>query len=101
MGECENVLKKQYQINENSSLLIIKYEKVINDSFERYVQYEVYEPYHKNKLNLSICDNITIEIYIPVVLTEKTKNLYEELKSFGYNLFDINDAFYQDICTPY
>ena len=101
LGECENVLKKQYQLNENSSLLIIKYEKVINDSFERYVQYEVYGPYHKNKLNLSICDNITIEIYIPVVLTEKTKNLYEELKSFGYNLFDINDAFYQDICTPY
>ena len=23
------------------------------------------------------------------------------MKELGYNIFDINDAFYQDICTPY
>ena len=27
--------------------------------------------------------------------------MYEDLKSYGYNLFDKNDKFYTDICTPY
>ena len=29
------------------------------------------------------------------------KKLYTELKDMGYDLFDINSPFYQDICTPY
>ena len=101
LGECENLLKKQYKINENTSLLIMKYEKITNVSSERSLQYEVYEPNKKTKLNLSICENITIDIYIPVVLSEKLQNLYEELKDMGYDLFDINSPFYHDICTPY
>ena len=79
----------------------MKFEKVTNISSERSLQYEVYEPYNKTKLNLSICDNITIDIYIPVILSEKLQNLFEELKGMGYDLFDINSPFYQDICTPY
>ena len=79
----------------------MKYEKVSNISSERSLQYEVYEPYNKTKLNLTICNEIDINIYIPVTLSEKTKNLYNELKDLGYDLFDINSEFYQDICTPY
>ena len=40
-------------------------------------------------------------IYIPIVLSEKTQKLKDELKELGYDLFDINSPFYQDICTPY
>ena len=40
-------------------------------------------------------------IYIPVILSEKTQILYNNLKKSGYDLFDINSAFYNDICTPY
>ena len=39
----------------------------------------MYEPYSKTKLNLFLCDDISINIYIPMELSE----------------------FYQDICTPY
>ena len=101
LGKCGNLLKKHYHINENDSLLIMKFEKVSDNSSERFLQYEVYEPYNKTKLNLSICNNITIDVYIPIVLNEKTQNLYNELKDLGYDLFDINSPFYQDICTPY
>ena len=100
-GECENLLKRNYKINENTSLIIIKFEKITNISSERLLQFEVYDPYTKKKLNLSICSNITIDIYIPVILSEKIQNLYNELKDLGYDLFDINSPFYQDICTPY
>ena len=29
------------------------------------------------------------------------QNLFDELKDMGYDLFDLNSPFYQDICTPY
>ena len=34
-------------------------------------------------------------------LGEYGGNIYSTLKDLGYNLFDINSPFYQDICTPY
>ena len=50
LGECGDFLKKNNNINENTSLIIMKFEK---------------------------------------------------LKDLGYDLFDINSPFYNDICTPY
>ena len=79
----------------------MKLEKISNISSERTLQYEIYEPYNKTKLNLSICNNVSVEVYIPVKLSEKLQNLYDDLKDMGYDLFDANSPFYQDICTPY
>ena len=101
LGDCEKILKNHYHINENVSLIIIKFEKVTNISSERALQYEVYEPFNKTKLDLSICNNETINIYVPVVLSQEIQNLYNELKEMGYDLFNESSAFYQDICTPY
>ena len=101
LGECENILKDYYHINKSASLIILKFEKKTNISSERTLQYEVYNPFNKEKLNLSICDDTTIDIYIPVVLSEELQNLYNELKDLGYDLFDSNSPFYQDICTPF
>ena len=101
LGQCENLLKNYYQIDKNSSLLIIKLEKISNIISERSLQYEIYNPYNMTKLNLSICSNLTIEIYTPLIISDKLQNLHYELKEMGYNLFDINSQFYQDICTPY
>ena len=101
LGQCGNLLKNYYKINNDTSLIIIKFEKITNISSKRSLQYEVYEPFNKTKLDLSICDNITIDVYIPLELSEKMNNLYNELKDLGYDLFDIESPFYQDICTPY
>ena len=75
-----------------------------NISTEKVIQYDVYEPYNYTKLNLSLCENNSIEIYIPFQLTDELKELYESLKEQGYDLsdiFDINSPFYSDICTPF
>ena len=101
LGECEYLLKNFYNIDRNKSLIIVKYEKITNNSLEREIQYEVYNPTNKKKLNLSICDNTTIDIYTPVLLSEELLNLYNMLKEKGYDLFDINSDFYKDICTPF
>ena len=79
LGECENLLRNFYHIDSNVSLIIIKFEKIVDVSLERVLQYEIYEPFNKTKLDLSICDNTTIDVYTPVVLSEDLLNIYNEL----------------------
>ena len=100
LGNCETLLKIHYKINNDSSLIIKKYEQ-LTISAERNVQYEVYHPISKEKLNLSICDTETIDLYVPVELNEQLLELYEDLQNSGYDLFNIQDPFYNDLCSPY
>ena len=34
-------------------------------------------------------------------LSEETQKIYDNMKAMGYDMFDINDPFYQDLCTPF
>ena len=99
--ECEALLKQEYNINENDSLIFIKQEKVTSKASEKNIRYECFEPYNKTRLNMSICSAVSINIYVPIGLSEETKNMAEQMKELGYNMFDKNDKFYNDICTPY
>ena len=45
--------------------------------------------------------NRILILYIPIELDEKMQKINDSLKEQGYNLVDINDKFYHDICTPY
>ena len=101
LGECENVLRAKYNLNKSISLIMLKYEKISNSSSERNLQYEIYEPINKTKLDLSVCKDIPININVPVILSENLQGLHDKLKDLGYDIFDINNEFYQDICTPY
>ena len=80
LGECENILKDHYLIDRNVSLIILKFEKVSNNSSERAIQYEVYEPFNLTKLDLSPCNDVKIDIYTHVELSEELLNLYNEMK---------------------
>ena len=82
----------------------MKYEnekQIVNNGNEKSIQYEVYAPNSNIKLDLSVCSDVKIDIYVPIQLNEEIQKLYDDLKSQGYNLFDKNDKFYTDICTPY
>jgi len=82
-GECEETLKSIYNISPNKSLLILKIDSFIAGSNIPVIQYEVYHPDNKSKLDLSLCDN-KIEINIPVLIDEN--NLYKyEPESDYYN----------------
>ena len=80
---------------------MLKYEKLSNISYERNLQFEIYDPINKTRLDLSVCNNISIDIYVPVILIDKFLGLYNDVKESGYDIFDINSEFYQDICTPF
>ena len=66
-----------------------------------YVQYEVYDPKTLNPISLDACEDVPITINVPVNLDQSTKSVYDSLSKSGYNLFDLNDEFYKDICSPY
>ena len=101
LGECEQKLKDHYQINTDEPLIVLTFEKLTNNVSEKYVQYEVYNPITFDKLELSVCEDTEIDIYIPLNLSEEAENLYKDLMEQGYDPFNINDKFYREICTPY
>ena len=101
LGNCESILKGIYNLNENDDLIILKKEKKINKASEKEVQLEIYEPYNRTKLNTSLCDETNINIYVKAKLSDEIKYSYERLKSLGYDMFNINDPFYQNICIDY
>jgi hypothetical protein len=101
LGKCESKIKNRYSIDEDDSLIIYKQDIRIGNIATTYVQYKVYHPYTLEPLNLSLCLEDEISISVPVKLHEETLSLYNSLNKSGYNLFDSNDLFYSDICTPY
>ena len=85
----------------SQSLIILKTDIRITELSTTYVLYEVYNPLNLEKLNLSVCINDEISINIPAELNSNIKKLFYSLNESGYNLFNENDSFYEDICTTY
>ena len=89
-GECENLLKINYNISSNNSLYIIKLD--INEEGMKIpkIEYEVYYPLINNdltKLNLEICNNTKIIISIPVSIKE------------DINKYNPSSDYFNDICS--
>ena len=102
LGTCETTLKGIYDLNENDSLIYLKQENITTNVSEKNIQYEVYNPsYNFSKLNLSFCEGDIINIYVKIELINETKIIYEEMKSLGFDMLNIKDNFYQDICSTY
>ena len=99
LGDCELKLKNANQISEEEELIILKVD--IKEGTSTYVQYEVYDPVSLEKLNLTICKEDSISIDLPVTLDEDINSLFDSLDNSGYSLYDLNDSFYNDICTKY
>ena len=90
LGECENLLKKQYKIDENKTLLIFKIDYYIPGLSIPVIGYEVYHPDSKIKLDLkTYCKDILIDFDIPASVDED--NLYK---------YDPNSEYYTNECVP-
>ena len=66
-----------------------------------YVQYEIYNPQTSQIMSLDVCEDVSITVNVPVNLDESTQSIYNRLSKSGYNLFDLEDDFYNDICSTY
>ena len=101
LGKCEKILKTKYNIPKDESLIIYKSDIKSENSLTTFVQYEIYHPKTLEPLDINECSQEQISISVPVNLNEETLNLYDSLSNSGYNLFDKNDSFYNDICATY
>ena len=101
LGECEMRLVGTNNLSDSKSLLILKNDIKILNKTQIYVYYEVYNSLDKKKLSLDVCKDTLIEINTPVILDAETAALLSKLDKSGYDIFDKNDPFYNDICTKY
>ena len=102
LGECEKIIKRNISYEDDPTPLIILKIDIKKEEYKSTgVEYDVYNPYTKEKINLNICSSTQITIIAPISLSSDELDLYDSLNENGYNLFDANDSFYQDICTPY
>ena len=102
LGECEKIIKRKISYEDDPTpLLILKIDVKKGETKSTAVEYEVYNPYTKEKIDLEICSNTSIAIYAPITLNNKENSLYNELSEQGYDLFDANNSFYIDPCAPY
>ena len=101
LKECEKLLKENNNIDDDEPLIIYKIDIKNNDLSTTYVKYEIYHPYTLELLNLSCCDKTNIIMNIPVDLDSETISLYDSLSQYGYNLFNPNDSFYNDVCSTF
>ena len=111
---CENILKNKSIMSKIEEIIVVK-KDFINSTNNEINKIE-YLFYKKNKksdslalstlLNISACDNLDFLITIPRNLSNYYSNDYiKELKiafdRFGYDLFNIKDPFYSDMCLPF
>ena len=102
LNDFEKILKQKYLIPDDLSIPILKIETYNNHSNILQVSYELYNPLNlTQKLDLNLFDLNYIEIRIPMVIKSYKMDLILKAKNLGYNIFDLNDSFYHDICSVF
>ena len=91
IGECENDLRNYYNISSNITLIILKIDIYEKGLLIPIIEYEIYNSKTKERLNLNVCKNNKINIYIPVSSIDE-KNLFK---------YNSSDEYYNDICYSY
>ena len=89
LGECEYLLRKEYNISDEKKLYIKKIDVVQEGLQIPKVEYDVYSKLNDSKLiklNLTICDNSKIILSIPISLSESLEKL------------NSSSNYYNDIC---
>ena len=89
IGECENILKKKYNINADENLIIFKVDYFLEDFLIPITEYEIFNPENYAKLDLNLCKEISINISIPVSIN--VEELYK---------YDPFSEYYTDKCYP-
>ena len=90
LGNCQKILKEKYGISQNESLIIFKTEQYIDGLLMPLIEYEIFNPKSKEKLNIEFCknENINLEFYLSTYINESI--LYK---------YDLNSSYYNDVCN--
>ena len=85
IGECENILKKKYNISSNENLIILKVDYFLDGFLIPITEYEIFNPENYTKLDLNECNEAIININIPVSLNEDELYKYDPFSEYYTN----------------
>jgi len=90
LGECETLLREYYKIPADKNIYIKKIDKPIQGMKIPKVEYEIYYKLNNSftQMNISICENIKIDILIPITINE------------DINKLNSSSDYYNSICYP-
>ena len=89
LGDCEHILKKEYNISSNSFLFIFKIDIIPEGYKIPIIEYEIYYPFNEinlTLLNLSFCQNQKVEMSIPIQIKDNIEK------------YNSSSDYYNDIC---
>ena len=103
LGECENILRKKYNLSSNEiiSIMGIEIDPLNEKVLGKQIEYIVFDE-NKNKLNLSLCQDISIIIDYKIInssIINETMVLY--YLDLNIDIFNSEDQFFNNICFPY
>ena len=98
--KSEKYIKQYYSINEKTPIPVLKIEILNNHSNDSELYYDFFNPNNLSlKLNLNLLPENYIEIRKPKYLKSYKMDIILKTRDLGYNIFDLNDSFYNDICS--
>ena len=89
IGDCENLLRKQYKLSKNEILYMKKIDVIQEGMKIPKIEYDIYYKFNNSyliKLNLTVCENSKLSISIPFELTESLEKL------------NSGSRYYNDVC---
>ena len=92
LGEIENIIKDEYNISSNETLIIFKNEKYFEGILIPLIEYEIFNPETKEIIDLTHFKDTNLNITIIMPISIKENNLYK---------YDKNNSYYNDICYTY
>ena len=101
-SNCENVLRKAYNISSNRILTFLQME-IYNkneQSLVNKVEYQVYDD-NKKLLDLSLCEDSNIQIFYALKENNLDIDTISNFQKSNIDIFNINDSFFNDICQSF
>ena len=82
---CENILKENNIINNDDSLIIFEMNYFLDDFSIPIIEYDLFNSLTKERIDLDICSETTINIYMPVEIDEDNLYLYNPYSQYYKN----------------
>lgn len=70
LGNCELILRREYNISPEEPVIIAKYDIIDSSSLINQIEYKVYSQ-KGNPLDISLCNGVNIDISYPLNSTEE------------------------------
>ena len=100
--KCEDIIRKEKNMDLSKIITLLQLEIYDNNSQSliNNVEYRAYD-HNKTIIDLSPCKDVDIQVFYEIKNESYDLSEYNSFKESGIDIFNINDAFFNDICHPY